>query len=81
MGMFDSVYATCPKCNKEVEFQSKAGECLLNRYSVDSVPPEIARSIDGDSEACEKCGEVLTIKITAPIQRVKMTVSNAEKYD
>ena len=82
MGMFDSVYATCPKCSQKVEFQSKAGECLLLRYSVDSVPPEIARDIEGDIEACPKCGEVLKLKTTQPIQRVRMVIAgDTEEYD
>ena len=55
MGMFDSVIAACPKCKEPLEFQSKAGECRLRRYSVNSVPVEIAGSLDGDLHKCE-CG-------------------------
>ncbi len=81
MGMFDSVYATCPHCDERVEFQSKAGVCELKRYHMDSVPPEIARDIDGDTEAC-KCGSNVTLKLARPIERVQMLVGNkSEEFD
>lgn len=55
MGLFDSVYARCPECGDEVEFQSKAGPCSLATYRMDSVPTAIAVDIDGDDEQCP-CG-------------------------
>ena len=78
MGMFDSVFAACPKCGKEVEFQSKAGDCTLKRYSASSVPPEIAQDIAGDTQACE-CGYVLRLAPTRPIERVCMVVEDGSK--
>ena len=57
MGMFDSVYVTCPKCGGSVEFQSKAGECLCINYAQGQVPAIIAADLDGDSEFCRLCGE------------------------
>lgn len=61
MGMFDSLIVKCPKCGKGVEFQSKAGECLLNDYNLSTVPSEIAIDLNGETETCE-CGEILTIR-------------------
>jgi hypothetical protein len=60
MGMFDSFMATCPDCGKQVEFQSKAGDCLLNEYTVTNVPAMVACDLDGDVGSCE-CGRLLTI--------------------
>lgn len=63
MGMFDSVIVKCRSkdCDGEIEFQSKAGLCDLNRYSVDEVPIPIAESLDGKTEVCPKCQCEITI--------------------
>lgn len=73
MGLFDSVFATCPKCGESVEFQSKAGPRDMKRYSANSVPPQIALSLSGDMEAC-KCGHVLRLVLARKIERVAMVV-------
>lgn len=63
MGMFDSVIVECPKCQGELEYQSKAGECLLHRYPIDAVPMEIAADIDGEWDYCETCKESFQIRL------------------
>lgn len=59
MGMYDSVCGKCPACGTEVDFQSKAGKCLLREYNIGSVPVDIASDIDGDEITCHFCGETL----------------------
>jgi hypothetical protein len=76
MGMYDTVFAECPVCRTLVEFQSKAGVCELKKYRLESVPPEVARDIKGDSEICDNCDRVITLGIDRPIPRVAMTISN-----
>lgn len=64
MGMFDSLFVDCPKCDGHIEFQSKAGECALSSFTIEDVgrrSPEVAMDLNGQSEACNKCGHVLTI--------------------
>lgn len=57
MGMFDSVYASCPKCNSGVEFQSKAHDCYLANYAVGStIPLAIVADLDGKVQRCDACG-------------------------
>ena len=56
MGLFDRVYIHCPQCGKRLEFQSKAGRCVLAEYDEDCVPVVIAKSISGDVEECPRCG-------------------------
>lgn len=73
MGMFDSVFVTCPKCGKQVEFQSKVGDCNLNSYTSDCVPILIALDLDGDSEECS-CGNVVRIKPVVSIDYMAMIV-------
>jgi DNA-directed RNA polymerase subunit RPC12/RpoP len=73
MGMFDSVIGICPDCGNEVEFQSKAGDCALYRYTLDSVPPEIAKDIEGYSEKCNDCGKRCVLQIKTPIGNVSMS--------
>ncbi len=62
MGMFDRVLIPCKNCNNPLEFQTKAGECLLIDYEIFEIPVEIAIGLNGDSEKCEVCGEVTTFR-------------------
>ncbi len=55
--MFDSVYATCD-CGGSIEWQSKADDCCLAQYSPGSMPPAIARDLEGETAQCRKCGAV-----------------------
>ena len=70
MGMFDRVWVSCPKCGAQVEFQSKAGECILKDYTLNDVPPEIREDIVGEMEFCENCEEVVTIQYGTGLQAV-----------
>lgn len=74
MGMFDSVIVRCPHCAGDVEFQSKAGECKLRKYTPFSVPPEIARALDGEVRPCKQCGAQVVLSLFRPIQNVHMMV-------
>ena len=66
MGLYDSVLVKCPQCQNEVEFQSKAGECQLNLYHIDSVPIAIASSLNNKMEECEECGCTITFRCNLP---------------
>ena len=62
---------TCPHCKKEVELQSKAGECLLAHYKSKKVPIVIASDLHGDltdyNSTCDHCGERFVL--IAPVQK------------
>lgn len=93
MGMYESVIADCPKCGAQIEFQSKGGEggeggeCEMRQYHMSSVPPEVARYVVaiGGIQAC-RCGELLKLKLTKPLERVQMeldvlTINTQRDYD
>lgn len=70
MGMFDTVFAPCPRCRDgELTVQSKAGECILRRYPITGVPVEIAADIDGQWMSCDKCDHVSVVKIPDTVPR------------
>jgi hypothetical protein len=54
MGMFDVVRHRC-SCGGTIEWQSKAGECLLNSFSKDKVPLHIAVDINDEVVSCYDC--------------------------
>lgn len=70
MGMFDTVWAFCPRCGVKTDLQSKGGPCDLNNYQSSYVPKDVAEGllIECSSEDledsrsyghpfwCEKCG-------------------------
>lgn len=71
--MFDEVTTQCPKCDKPVVFQTKAGGCTLQNYDADrGVPPAIAVDLQYDSEACLSCGVEIQLIPTIPITRIPM---------
>lgn len=53
MGMFDSIYFTCPSCGEEIEDQSKGGDCVLAKYRADAVPIDVAGGIIGGELWCQ----------------------------
>ncbi len=55
MGMFDSVYVDCPNCGGSVEMQTKAGECYLERYTLDDAPAALLIDILNDPAWCRHC--------------------------
>ena len=82
MGMFDRVWATCPSCGKHVEFQSKAGKCELIDYTPESLPPEIARALEGEIVECSGCATKVKLTLKQrPIPRVAMRVAYADESD
>ena len=61
MGMFDSVMVPCPTCGNKVEFQTKAGDCLMNTFGLDDAPGNILRDIVNDPEYCAGCGNWMAL--------------------
>ncbi len=76
MGCFDSLYVDCPKCNTPVEWQSKAGKCYLNQYTINDLPPAIAGDLHNQSARCDNCGTVLVVHTN-----VRVTVSMKKETD
>lgn len=73
MGLFDTVYFTCPECGSSVEVQSKAGLCAIYVFSSSEVPKDIAKDINGKIVACNECEKVFTVeKIEEPVETIKM---------
>lgn len=63
MGMFDTVLIPCTSCGKNVEMQTKDGECALREYTTEDIPWNLAYSLDGRSETCQHCGQYNTFKL------------------
>lgn len=60
MGMFDRVMVDCPNCGERVEFQSKAGECVLADFGVNDAPVPVLMDIMNIPEHCD-CGAWLAV--------------------
>jgi len=78
MGMFDSFHIKCPKCGKELEFQSKSGACAMFNYRKSNLPPEVAVGINGDIVECEFCRTNLELKCKIP-KRVQVKLIPTKK--
>ena len=60
MGMFDRVMVDCPNCGDRVELQSKAGNCNLDKYTLETAPVQILVDIMNIPEHCD-CGAWLAV--------------------
>lgn len=70
MGMFDTVYLTCPHCNEEIDCQTKSGECMLNSYTIDNMPMSIPSAMLGFNH-CYRCQKAFEVEmVTKPTYRV-----------
>ena len=67
MGMFDTVHFSCPKCNKINSIQSKAGDCMLDNYTLINAPLSILASLVEETKEypvyCEQCNSKLAFNI------------------
>ena len=56
MGMYDTVWVNCPKCNEENGFQTKAGECYLANYNLENCPDDAMSNVNRHSPIECECG-------------------------
>ena len=47
MGMFDKILVKCPNCEEVLEFQSKGGECALDKFTEKNVPWDVILLVNG----------------------------------
>jgi hypothetical protein len=62
MGVFNTVIFTCPKCDDNVEVQSKA-EDGCHEWDQDDVPLLTANHIAGREVWCKKCSQLYTVVV------------------
>lgn len=63
MGMFDSVYVKCPKCETENEFQGKSGDCFCLSYTLDNCPEDVLLDVNRHSPCRCQCGILFAVDI------------------
>ena len=64
MGMFDSVWVRCPKCETENEFQTKSGNCFLEEYTLENCPDDVLSDINRHAPIeCYYCGTSFRVDI------------------
>lgn len=56
MGCYDSIIFKCPNCGKELEAQSKSGDCLFQVYPADAVPLNVAMDANRHAPFTCDCG-------------------------
>lgn len=63
MGMYDSVWVNCPKCETENEFQTKSGECLLENYTLENCPDDALANVNRHSPFHCDCRALYKVNI------------------
>ena len=78
MGMYDKLHIKCSKCRKELEFQSKSGECMLSNYNRNTLTPMVAYGMNGDVIRCQFCNNRIKLICNIPI-KVKVRLKSLGK--
>ena len=66
MGMFDTVYFSCPACGERIEDQSKSGSCMLRYTSLAETPADVLRGLDPEGY-CPRCACAYRLVITTRV--------------
>lgn len=70
MGLYDSVNVNCWQCGEVIELQSKSGNCIMNTYTLNDVPPDVIGGLAGEEGVCPKCGSgyKIVVRVSAWMQ-------------
>lgn len=63
MGMFDTIWAKCPKCYEDLSFQTKGGDRCLENYELDNAPDDAMSNVNRHSPVECKCGNKYEVDI------------------
>ena len=74
MGLYDSIYFSCPRCGDRIEAQSKSGDCNLSSYEYDSVPRDVAEDANRHAPFTCNCGESYQFEEDEDVNRVKLKI-------
>jgi len=82
MGLFDTVWLQCPKCNTKNPFQSKGGECLLSSYDKTNVPFNVLMNIDRHGPTqCSHCETWFKPEVTLKLHATPIKLKDAQPGD
>ena len=56
MGVYDTVWAKCPKCGEDLGFQTKSGECNFSDYYLTNAPDDVMANVNRHSPVMCECG-------------------------
>ena len=76
MGCFDVVKFQC-QCTGWVTWQSKAGKCRLDEFTVDEAPAAILIDLANWTESCGRCGKPYRIDLEI---RPRIVLSEATSF-
>ena len=67
MGMFNEVRLICPNCGNGFTYQSKWGECTLERFTLEDAPLSVIADVHDEGNRgrlyCEHCETALELKV------------------
>ena len=65
MGMFDTIWAKCPKCGEDLGFQTKSGDCILANYELGEAPDDVMANVNRHSPLECDCGCKYEVDVAA----------------
>lgn len=75
MGAFDTLLLTCPHCGKTTHEHSKADDCYMQYYTLESAPLSIIGDIANKPLVCDHCAKnyVLQVEFKTHITALNQT--------
>jgi len=78
--MFDSLFIKCPKCGKEMEWQSKSGPCAMFCYTPSKLPVAVAQDLKDNIVGCQFClTKFKFILLDPPYAKFKLVKTNKSR--
>jgi len=82
MGLYDTVWLKCPKCNERNAFQSKGGECMLNSFDESNVPFNVLMNVNRHSPIeCAKCGTLYEAAVDLKLHAESIRLTDVQPGD
>ena len=72
MGMFDTLLLTCPHCGKTTRHQSKADDCYMADYYLESAPLSIIADVAKNPLTCDQCNRPFMLAIEFKVNVVAL---------
>ena len=69
MGLYDDVLVKCPGCGAETAFQSKGGECLMDTFTLQTVPADVLSDVNRHAPQTCDCGTTFAVDEEARVAR------------